>query len=139
MIKVATRLIGQAPGVPPGYINAKWIYDREDPAAVILTLLPPNSEEDNVDYNWYFSRELLAEALNNPRQLFGFHDVRLIVLGPRIVIEFDNGESKIKLIGLTDDAKVFLHKTYQEVTIQQEQHIVDTAIETFLNEVSTHE
>lgn len=135
MIKVPCRLTAQMDGELPGYIDGVWLFRKEDPLSVVLAMPSNNSEghKDNKDNEWHFSRELLAEALDNPRKKVGYQDVIVIVAGPRILIQLSNDEGgTIRLTGQTYDAKIFLQKTYKEVPKKDEQAIINMALETFL-------
>lgn len=135
MIKVSCRLTAQMDGELPGYIDGVWVFREDDPLSAVLALPSNNAEEhrDNKDNEWHISRELLAEALDNPRKKVGYQDVIIIVAGPRILIQLSNDSGgTIRLTGQTYDAKTFLQKTYKAVPKKDEQAIVNFALEKFL-------
>ena len=114
--------------VDTGFLVVAAEYDHADPFAVRLTF-PVEPEAV-----WVFSRELLADALNDGQA--GIADVRITARGDLVVLGLSSPDGTGSAIFRRDDLAAFLSLTYQVVPAGAESDALDwsTAIE-FVPEV----
>ncbi len=117
---VEARLVAAAPRMPS--IPATLHYDRTDPFAVRMTFPAPATLE-GVEVCWTFARDLLVTGLE---ERAGDGDVRVRPYGyERLVVEFHAPEGTAVVHVRSDEVRLFLDRTTEEVPLGREHLQVD--------------
>lgn len=114
------------------YIDAYWEYHEDDPTAVRLVLLDDCPEQNNV---WVFARELLRQAFSMPFRSVGELDVKITMARTRTLISLETDEGWASLLANTHDARKFLKGTYEIISREEEDKIMEATVDNFLNQM----
>lgn len=117
---VQARLVASAPQMES--VPATLRYDRHDPFAVSMAFPPPATLE-GTEVSWAFSRELLAQGMDEPA---GVGDVRVRPYGyDRTVLEFHAPEGIAMVHIRTSELRRFLKRVQGLVPAGREHLFLD--------------